>query len=321
MKESTNLIALKQSNTLVSICVDASMHEVYLNESFYSIAKQTEKPDVLVLCPSDTSDADLSKIEAIIKSPTINLVEKDEKGQPISKEDKAEEPINYTIVKIDDEGFGAIFNTVYRTAKSNDYEFFMIVEHDDVLAFNWIKTALSFAEEDSNTSIFFPLIRFIESGTFSKYMNEATWAEGFAEEAGKADINLLNRFNCLNILGALLRVSDLDEYRLEKKEEDSLMKDNIGIGHYYEFFLRMIYNDIKTLTVPRVGYELRMSPQESFNHNSTKIPSNITVIPKEKGGISGEHAKYNMDSAKKEYFFDYQRDTKPYQYPNEQQEA
>jgi hypothetical protein len=310
MKESVNLKDLKTSNTLVGVYVDASANEVYVNEFFYSVAKQTSKPDVLVLCSDNISDEDFKRIEGIVNNPTIKLLQKDEEGNPKSTEQSAEEKINYKIVKTNASNFPSIFNDIYRAAKHNEYEFFMMAETEDVMAFPWIETANRFASDEDEVGAFLPLLRYIENGVFGKYMNEATWAEGFAEEAGKADINLLNRFNCLNILGALFRVSAVDEYKLEKTETDELMKEVLRLGHYYEFFLRMAYNDIKMLTVPRVGYELRMTSKDYYDEKSIKLPSNITQIPKEKGGFSNEEAKFWMDTSKKEYFFDYVREDK-----------
>ena len=68
MKESVNLKDLKTSNTLLGVYVDASANEVYVNEFFYSVAKQTVKPDVLVLCSEDISDEDFNRIDSIFIS-------------------------------------------------------------------------------------------------------------------------------------------------------------------------------------------------------------------------------------------------------------
>ena len=109
MKESVNLKDLKTSNTLIGVYVDSSTNEVYINECFYSIAKQTVKPDVVVFCSDTMSDEDLSRIEQIVQTPTINILQKDAEGNPKSIQESAEERINYKIVKTDATVFSAIF--------------------------------------------------------------------------------------------------------------------------------------------------------------------------------------------------------------------
>ena len=143
---------------------------------------------------------------------------------------------------------------------------------------------------------------------FSGLLNEAPWAEGLAEEAGKADLNLLSRFNCIVPVSAMFRIGLISEY-CEKKEDGKYypFKESIKLSHYYEFMMRMIYNDVKAMCVPRIGYEFKVRGNDPFKHTYCKIPSNIGQIPIEKGGMTPKEGKFWMDLAKKEYFFDEDR--------------
>jgi len=69
----------------------------------------------------------------------------------------------------------------------------------------------------------------------------------------------------------------------------------------------MAYNDIKMMTIPRVGYDFRVNDVKEFNHSSSKVPNNITTIPAEKGGIDAQQTAFWVELAKKEYFFDEDR--------------
>jgi len=134
-------------------------------------------------------------------------------------------------------------------------------------------------------------------------MNEAPWAEGLSEEAGKIDLNLLTRFNCMNPLGSVIKSSIVKEYCEEKNGEYFLFKESLRLYHYYEFFMRMVYEDIVGYCIPRVGYEIREANQDFYNEISCKIPENLITISPDRGGISTEEAAFWNQTAKSEYFF------------------
>jgi hypothetical protein len=131
--------------------------------------------------------------------------------------------------------------------------------------------------------------------------------EGMSEEAGKFDLNLLQRFNCVNPLGAVYRVEAINEYAEKKDGESKPMKESMKLSHYYEFFLRMIYDDVKVMTIPRIGYEIKMVNKEYFTDSSCKVPQNLAIIPEDKGGTNPEEVKFWFELAKKEFFYDEDR--------------
>ena len=128
-----------------------------------------------------------------------------------------------------------------------------------------------------------------------------------SEEAGKIDINLLSRYNCINPLGAVYKISSIKEYSEVSDDTYYPMKESIKLSHYYEFFLRMIYNDLKVMTVPRLGYELRIVRKEIYTDSTCKLPQDITMYPADRGGITTEEGRFWFELAKKEYFFDEDR--------------
>jgi hypothetical protein len=146
-------------------------------------------------------------------------------------------------------------------------------------------------------------------------MNEAPWAEGLAEEAGKLDLNLLSRFNCMSPLGAAFRTSMIKKYSEEIEGVFYPFKQSFRLSHYYEFLMRMIYNDLKGMCIPRIGYEYRTKTVDTFKECFCKIPENLTSIPEEHGGITPHEAQFWLDLSKKEYFFDVERKDKVYVKP------
>lgn len=308
MKESVNLKDLKKSNILVAIYVSDLSNKITLEETFYSISKQTHKVDLLVFYPNDFSDEQIDLLKTSLENPKIILRKKDEEGKLEEQILETDEKINYFLNSSSVNNFSEIFNEVFNIALENEYEFISIVEPDDVVGLNWYYQAIVYAKENEKVSMFFPIIRNTVNGVFSGLLNEAPWAEGIAEEAGKVDLNLLNRFNCMIPIGTIIRTVDIQEYS-QKKEDGKYypFKESIKISHYYEFLMRMIYNDVKAMCIPRIGYEFKIKTRNDFKQTYCKIPPNITQIPIENGGITSDEGKFWMEIAKKEYFFDEDR--------------
>jgi hypothetical protein len=305
MKESKNLKA-SSNNILVGLYIDQIKIEGQLSECLFGLANQKYPVDVVVL-DGGLSDKELEVLEKVANKPVIKTLVTGEDGSVSEKVVEASGSVQLTVVKTQKGNFSKVFNDLFNLAKDAEYEAFSIIEIEDSISSNWYGIANTYMQENEEIGFFLPMIRNFQNGGLMGLMNEACWAEGIAEEAGKFDMNLLLRFNCANPLGGVYRVSSLEEYSEEKDGRFYPMKESLKISHYYEFFLRMIYNDIKMMTIPRVGYDFRVNSVQEFNHSSSKVPQNITVIPEEKGGITPQEAAFWVDLAKKEHFFDQDR--------------
>ena len=88
------------------------------------------------------------------------------------------------------------------------------------------------------------------------------------------------------------------------------MKESMKINYIYEFFLRMIYDDLKFFTVPRIGYEHRVdiaSASDIVDPFSSKLPRDISSRPADKGGMTQAEIQFYSDLSKKEYFYEEDR--------------
>ena len=305
MKESKSSKASK-SNILVGLYLDKIKHEGQLSECFFGLANQIHPVDVVVL-DAGLSDKEMESLKKIAKKPTIKTVDTDENGEVSENIIKAENSLKIKIVKTTTSNFSKIFNDLFNIALEGGYEAFSVTEVEDATGAAWYNIANVYMGENEEVDFFLPMIKNWQNGGLTGLMNEAAWAEGMSEEAGKFDMNLLLRFNCANPLGGVFRLEGLKEYSEEKDGRFYPMKESIKISHYYEFFLRMIYNDIKMMTVPRIGYDFRVDNVEDFCHSSSKVPNNISAIPTEKGGIDPQEVSFWVELAKKEYFFDTDR--------------
>ncbi len=314
MKESKNLKA-SRSNILVGLYIDKIKHEGQLAECLFCLANQTYPIDVVIL-DGGLNNEEVELLSKIAEKPSIKVA-KNEDEKIVEEIIEAKGSVDFSLAKVGISNFSKVFNELFNLAKEGEYEAFSVVEFDDAIGANWYKIANLYMKENEEISIFLPMIRNFQNGALIGLMNEACWAEGISEEPGKFDMNLLLRFNCANPLGGVYRVSGLENYSEEREGKFYPMKESIKISHYYEFFLRMIYDDIKMMTIPRIGYDFRVNNTQEFNHSSSKVPSNITSLPIEKGGITAQETSFWVDLAKKEYFFDQDRN-KVYEQPQEQ---
>jgi len=303
-----NLKESKQSNCLLAMYVYEMPTEQALAECLYSICEQT-KPVDLIIYTCGLTDEQNNLLKKLADAPFYTLTKRNEKDELVQEKIEATKKLNYNIVgSTTDMNFAQIFNTTFNIAKQNDYETISFIEPEDSFSLRWFHTASVFIEENPDLSIFLPLIKNSINGTFTGLLNEACWAEGQSEEAGKTDINLLMKYNCVNPLGAVYKIEAIAEYsELDETGKYLPMKESLKISHYYEFFMRMVYNDLKVFTVQRLGYEMRIVRKEVFKDSTCKLPQDITSYPIERGGISPEEGRFYVELAKKEYFFDKDR--------------
>jgi hypothetical protein len=240
-----NLKESKQSNYLVGIYLDKLEKENNLASCLHSLANQTLPVDVVLFAKGLTAE-EIELVQNLIDHPFASYIERDENNQVVDKRVDSEKGANCKIIEVSETmNLSKIFNKVFNLALENGYEAISLAEQEDGYSVKWFEIADKYMQENSDISIFTPIMRNLVNGAFSGVMNESPWVEGMSEEAGKFDLNLLQRFNCVNPLGAVYRVEAIDEYAEKKDGESKPMKESMKLSHYYEFFLRMIYDDVK----------------------------------------------------------------------------
>lgn len=306
MKELKNLHSLNDKKLLVVLPVN-KVNDFLLNECAYSLAEQTYPIDVLVLT-NGLTDEQTEIVKSILDKPQLSISKKNENGEIESETIIATGKINYTIESSENYTFSTMFNEVFNYATVNDYKWMSIVEPDDVLDFKWYNTFDKFSNEKEYDG-YFPIMREINNGQLTGFFNEANWADGMAEVAGVFDLNLLLKFSCINLTGGILNVESIKNYSENIDGVYKPIKESIKISSIYEFFLRMIYNDLKLYTIPRIGYEHRSfnTAQASIDPFVSKTPSYVLGRAIENGEITGEEYKFWNELAIKEYYFEEDR--------------
>lgn len=304
MKELQNLASLNDKKLLVVLPVK-KVTDVLLKECAYSLAQQNTAIDLLVLYGGDSASEDFTLMKDILTKPSVTISKKTLEGETQFETIEANKNLNFVIEQTQNHTFQGLFNEALNYAIVNKYEMFSMVESEDVIDVNWYATALKYAAKKTETDGFLPLMREVSNGNFLGFFNEACWVDGYAEVAGVFDLQLLMRFNCTNITGAVFKTESIKTHSTAIDVQYKAIKEAFKVSYAYEFFLRMIYNDLKFFTVPRIGYEHRIDiPSEIVEPFSSKIPRNISVWPEDKGGMSPEEVKFWIEAAKKEYFLD-----------------
>ena len=173
-----------------------------------------------------------------------------------------------------------------------DTEWFSILEVDDEYKSIWLKSINEYVKTYNDIDVFLPVVKDINSeGNFVSFTNESTWAYGFTEKQGVLDNEVLLDFQNYQISGGL--------YKTQVVKDNGLLKDNIKLTFGYEFLLRLTHNNVKIMTVPRVGYQHLNFREDSLFWSYKNDDSNK---------ITEDEAKFWLETAKKEFFFKNKRD-------------
>jgi hypothetical protein len=307
MKELTTLQSLN-NNKLITILPINKVVERNLNQIVYVLREQTYPVDLLFLISKDMSIEDIEKIKSIISESNIEFLKQDKDGNTVKEIVSSNKDFNYTIEYTDSKTFQQAFNEAFNYSLINNYEWFSVVEYLDVVDKNWYKNFNDYSLVKEGVDVFTPIVKQTSNGFFNGFLNETCWAEGFAEEAGLFDLQMLLRMNCINLSSAVLKTESIKNYSEERDGFYYPMKENFKITSSYEFFLRFVYNDIKIFTIPRIGYEYSvLTNATEYDKFLSKVPTNLLQIPADKGGITQQEYQFWIQAAKKEYFFDKDR--------------
>jgi hypothetical protein len=173
-----------------------------------------------------------------------------------------------------------------------DTEWFSILEIDDEYKSIWLKSINEYVNTYSDIDVFLPVVKDINTeGNFVSFTNESTWAYGFTEKQGVLDNEVLLDFQNYQISGGL--------YKTQVVKDNGSLKENIKLTFGYEFLLRLTHNNVKIMTVPRIGYQHLNFREDSLFWLYKNDDANR---------ISEDEAKFWLETAKKEFFFKNKRD-------------
>lgn len=162
-------------------------------------------------------------------------------------------------------------------------KYFTFLEYDDEISPIWIKNGEEYINSYPEVGVFLPIVfETDENGKFISFSNEGVWAKSYTEETGFLDNNTLQRVQNFNFDGMIV---NKDIYI-----EHGGLKKNMKLTFTYEFLLRMTYQSVPVMVIPKLGYR----------HTNNRPGS---LFDEYKTTIDVLESKFWVNKAKKEYYF------------------
>ena len=260
MREITNITVIVPINALSETEVP------YFDKAINSIKNMETKPDEVIITMCNCED--LNKF--------INEYNFD--GLNVTK-----------LINPDANNFAKQINFAAASVKT---KYFSILEFDDEYTSKWFSHIKIYEKHYPEVKIFLPIVVDINpEKAFLGLTNEAVWAMNFGDELGFLDEQSLNNFPNFQTSGAVIETESFLTF--------GGFKSNIKLTFIYELLLRLIHQDVKAMTIPKVGY-IHTNLRENSLFWSYKVNQEMAISPKE--------ADFWIQMARKEYFYPYERE-------------
>ena len=164
-------------------------------------------------------------------------------------------------------------------------------EFDDEYSSIWFRNVKKYIKSFPNVQGFLPVVVDVDDkGLFVGYTNEATFAASFNVEIGILTNELLNEYQNFQSSGMVFKKSLISDF--------GGLKSNMKLTFVYEFLLRLTYNSVRIMTIPKIGYKHINLREDSIFWNY----KNGNEV------MSENEVRFWIDTAKKEFFFKNKRD-------------
>jgi hypothetical protein len=239
----------------------------YFNKAITSVKNQGEYVDELIIVHTD---------ETFLTNHITNY---DFEKLNVVLENWTEEP-----------NFANQVNRGVELAKS---EWISLLEFDDEYSNIWFKNVVNYIDIYQDNDVFLPIVVDVDDkGVFVGFTNEATFAANFSQEMGVLTNETLLNYQNFQISGMVFKKEVFNKY--------GLIKPSIKLTFGYELLLRLTYNSVKFMTIPKIGYK----------HTNLREGSIFWNYKNGSDKLSEDEVRFWIDIAKKEYFFAQDRNIK-----------
>lgn len=161
-----------------------------------------------------------------------------------------------------------------------------LFEFDDEYSSIWFKNVKKYIESYPETQMFLPVVvETDEKGVFAGFTNEATFAANFTQEMGILTNETLQDYQNFQTAGSVFKKEIIENF--------GGFKSSIKLTFIYEFLLRLTYNSVSIMTIPRLGYK----------HINLREGSIFWNYKNGDDKMVEDEVKFWIQTAKKEYFF------------------
>jgi GT2 family glycosyltransferase len=166
-----------------------------------------------------------------------------------------------------------------------------LLEFDDEYSKIWFRNSKKYMDIYKDVDAFLPIVVDVDDkAVFAGFTNEATFAANITNEIGILSNDILQNFQNFQISGMIISK--------ERFLNVGGLKSNIKLTFGYEFFLRLTHNSARIMTIPRIGYK----------HMNLRLGSLFWNYKNSDDRLSADEVKFWIDSAKKEYFYNLERE-------------
>ena len=161
-----------------------------------------------------------------------------------------------------------------------------LFEFDDEYSSIWFKNVKTYAEAYPEIQMFLPVVvETDDKGVFAGFTNEATFAANFTQEVGFLTNDTLQNYQNFQTAGPVFKKEIIEDF--------GGFKPSIKLTFIYEFLLRLTYNSVSIMTIPKLGYKHTNMREGSIFWNYKFGESVMTE----------DEVKFWIQTAKREYFF------------------
>jgi hypothetical protein len=161
-----------------------------------------------------------------------------------------------------------------------------LFEFDDEYSSIWFKNVQKYVEAYPQVQAFLPVVvETDEKGVFAGFTNEATFAANFSQEIGFLTNETLQNYQNFQTAGCVIKKSVIEDF--------GGFKSSIKLTFVYEFLLRLTYNSVSIMTIPKLGYK----------HTNMREGSIFWNYKFGEDKMIEDEVKFWVQTAKKEYFF------------------
>ena len=161
-----------------------------------------------------------------------------------------------------------------------------LLEFDDEYSSIWFKNVKQYSESYPDVQMFLPVVVEVDDkGMFAGFTNEATFAANFTQEMGFLTNETLQDYQNFQTAGSVIKKSVFEDF--------GGFKPSIKLTFVYEFLLRLSYNSVSIMTIPKLGYK----------HINMREGSIFWTYKNGENKMIDEEVKFWIQTAKKEYFF------------------
>jgi hypothetical protein len=161
-----------------------------------------------------------------------------------------------------------------------------LFEFDDEYSSIWLKNVKKYIDAYPQTQVFLPVVvETDEKGLFAGFTNEATFAANFSQEMGVLTNETLQEYQNFQTAGSVIKKQVIEDF--------GGFKSSIKLTFVYEFLLRLTYNSVSIMTIPKLGYK----------HTNMREGSIFWNYKFGEDKMIEDEVKFWVQTAKKEFFF------------------